>query len=103
MNVEQLLPIGSVVKLKNSSKELVIMGTMQLKRMKDGTGRAYDYLGVPYPEGYMGQDTGFLFDRDAVEQVVFTGYTSEGRTRFLRAIQQLLDETEKTIQENYTT
>ena len=48
MNIENLLPIGSVVLLKGGVKRLMIYGVRQTDK-KDNT--EYDYIGVLYPEG----------------------------------------------------
>ena len=37
------------------------MGFMPVKHLADGSDAIYDYLGVPYPEGFMQQDSGLLF------------------------------------------
>ena len=63
-----LLPIGSVVLLKDATKKLMIIGIMQVKESENKT---YDYLAVPYPEGYLGQDTNFLFDHEDINDIIF--------------------------------
>ena len=47
--MKNLLPIGSVVLLKDATKKLVIIGILQVNPSEN---KIYDYLGVPYPEGY---------------------------------------------------
>lgn len=69
MKIENLLPIGSVVRLTDAKKKVVIMGIMPVKHMPDGEDIIYDYLGVPYPEGYMTQETGLLFNHDKIERL----------------------------------
>lgn len=48
--MKNLLPIGSVVLLKDATKKLVIIGILQVNPSEN---KIYDYLGVPYPEGYV--------------------------------------------------
>jgi len=79
-NVKDLLPIGSVVLLKNAEKRLMIFG---IRQTEGESGREYDYIGVLYPEGNMGEKVRFLFDHDDIAEVVFVGYDDEERTGFL--------------------
>ena len=51
--MKNLLPIGSVVLLKDATKKLVIIGILQVNPSEN---KIYDYLGVPYPEGYVSSD-----------------------------------------------
>ena len=67
----QLLPVGSVVSLENAEKKLVIIGA-GVKRENDE--KLYDYIGVPFPEGYVDSDTMFLFMAKDIEKVHFMGY-----------------------------
>ena len=46
--MKELLPIGSVVTLQGTAKKVMIIGILQ---MQQESGKLYDYLGVPYPEG----------------------------------------------------
>ena len=67
----QLLPIGSVITLKGATKKLLIAG-ITVQREEDD--KIYDYIGVPYPEGYIDSETMFLFFHKDIEQVNFIGY-----------------------------
>ena len=49
MNIKELLPIGSIVRLQNGQKRLMITGVLQSK--EDELDKQYDYLGILYPEG----------------------------------------------------
>ena len=72
--IKDLLPVGSVIKLKGEDKRLMIFGILQ-KLSDDDT--IYDYVGVPYPEGFIGTDFQFVFNSSDIEEVVFTGFESE--------------------------
>ena len=52
--MEGLLPIGTVVLLKNSEKRLMIAGVCQKEVGEKET--IWDYAGCLYPEGYLGAD-----------------------------------------------
>ncbi|WP_337669660.1 DUF4176 domain-containing protein [Ruminococcus bicirculans (ex Wegman et al. 2014)] len=66
-----LLPIGTVVLLKESTKRLMIIGVLQ-KQLDNG--RMWDYVGVLYPEGFVGSDQTYLFDNDMIDKIFALGY-----------------------------
>lgn len=67
--MKTILPIGTVVQLQEAEKSLMIIGSLQAT--EDGT--EYDYIGVPFPEGFIDEDTFFLFNSDDIEKVHFVG------------------------------
>lgn len=88
MNFTELLPIGSVVLLKDAKKRLMIYGVGQT----DDTNHVnYDYIGVMYPEGNMGEGTQFLFNHSNIDKVFFRGYEDEEREKFVDALQSFYD------------
>lgn len=82
-NVKELLPIGSVIRLKGAKKYLMIFGVCQTdsKYKKD-----YDYIGCIWPEGSIGDKTQVLFDHVNVEEVAFTGMDNEVRQEFIERL-----------------
>lgn len=78
--IRELLPIGSVVLLEGAIKKVMIYGVMQTD---SETEVEYDYLGVIYPEGSMGDGSSFFFNHDQIDQVFFTGYDDEERETFI--------------------
>lgn len=81
MNVKNLLPIGSIVLLKGGEKRLMISGILQ----RDA-GKNYDYIGLPYPEGYIGRKFQYLFNAEDIQEIIFLGYEDPERTAFLERI-----------------
>jgi len=71
---QQLLPLGSVVLLKGGRKKLLIFGRLQISNDDQ---KLWDYVGCLYPEGNLGPEYCFLFNRPDVEKVVHTGYSDE--------------------------
>lgn len=84
--MKHLLPIGSVVLLKDATKKLVIIGILQVNPQEN---KVYDYLGVPYPEGYIGADNNFLFNHDDVNDIIFSGYVNPEREIFINTMELL--------------
>ena len=86
-----LLPIGSVVLLKDSTKRVMIMGVLQ-KQIKEGQAVIWDYCGVLFPEGYMGPDKTFLFNAEQIDQVFALGYQDGEQLNFKEKIDAVYDE-----------
>lgn len=78
--VKQLLPIGSVVRLSGAKKDLMICGICQTQR---DNGKEFDYIGVLWPEGSLGNKTNVLFDHGDIENIAFTGYDGPERQAFI--------------------
>ena len=88
MNANEFLPIGSVVLLKEGAKRIMIFGILQ-ENLEDAT-EAYDYIGVPYPEGNMGDDYQYLFHHADIVQVFCRGYEDEERATFVQNLDNYL-------------
>ncbi len=88
MNIENLLPIGSVVLLKDGVKRLMIYGVRQTDKKSQ---KEYDYIGVLYPEGNIGDDYQYLFDHGDIQKVYFRGFEDDERTRFLKRLKDYYD------------
>lgn len=88
---EGLLPIGTVVLLKNSQKRVMIIGVVQ-KQLKDGEPVIWDYSACLYPEGYMGPDKTFLFNHDQIERVFAVGYQDQEQFAFKEKVDQVRKE-----------
>lgn len=88
MKFSELLPIGTVVLLKDAKKRLMIYGVGQT----DMTNKVdYDYIGVMYPEGSMGEGTQYLFNHSDIEEIYFRGYEDQERAEFVEKIQSVYD------------
>lgn len=80
MEIRGLLPIGSVVLLKNGKKKVMVYG---IKQTDQSSGIEYDYISVLYPEGNLGEGTHFLFNHEDIDEVFFRGCEDEERERFI--------------------
>lgn len=88
-NVKELLPIGSIVTLQEATKKTMIYG---IKQINNATGVEYDYIGVVYPEGNMGDGTQFFFNHDAISTIEFRGYEDEEREVFIERLYDFYDQ-----------
>ena len=76
---KDMLTIGSVVMLKGGNKRIMIIGRIQTK---EGEDKIYDYSACYYPQGMVGSDSTFFFDRDAIEKVYFRGFEDDEEISF---------------------
>lgn len=88
MKFSELLPIGTVVLLKDAQKKLMIFGVGQTNETDNID---YDYIGVMYPEGNMGERTQFLFNHGDIDKIYYRGYEDEEREEFINRIQEIYD------------
>ena len=91
MEIKNLLPVGSVVLLKDSDKRLMIYGILQQEGNEE---KIYDYIGVPYPEGFIDIETCFLFDEELIDQILFLGYIDSEFQIFKSKLGELLEKSD---------
>lgn len=82
-----LLPVGTVVLLKESTKRVMIVGVCQ-QGVSDK--KIYDYAGVVFPEGYISSDKLFLFNNDQIQQIFAVGYQDVEQLEFLKKVDQTM-------------
>ncbi|SFB82516.1 DUF4176 domain-containing protein [Butyrivibrio sp. YAB3001] len=87
-NINDLLPIGSVVLLKEGTKKAMVFGVKQVDKASE---TEFDYIGVVYPEGNLGDGSQFFFNHDAIEEVFFRGYEDDERKVFVEKIKEYYD------------
>ena len=86
---EQLLSIGSVVTLEGAEKKLMVMGVFPT----DGdSGKMYDYIGVPYPEGFLDAETMFLFMHKDIQTIEFIGFINAEHQGYRHQLFKALEE-----------
>ena len=66
-----LLPCGSIVKLAGGERFVMICGRVVFA---EGGGHIYDYTGCLYPDGVASSDKMLLFDREAIDRILFIGF-----------------------------
>lgn len=93
-----VLPIGSVVLLKESTKKLMVMGFAQVAA--DDPSKVYDYVGCVFPEGFLGPDKTYLFNSDQIEKIYAVGYQDEEQMNFKTRIDEALGEIRRKEKEN---
>lgn len=86
--MKNLLPIGTVVTLKEGVKSLMIIGIMQT----DENEKVYDYIAVLYPEGFLNAETFFLFNNEDIVEVKFNGYIDAEYKEHIKLLDEYIQE-----------
>ncbi len=89
--IKELLPIGSIVLLRNAKKRIMIYG---IKQGNDKDEKEYDYIGVVYPEGNLSKEYQFLFNHEDIVKVFFRGYEDIERQEFIKRLVKYYGEEE---------
>ena len=84
---KEYLPIGSVVLLKGATKRIMINGFYA----KNESNEVFDYMGVLYPEGHIGEQFQYMFNHEDIAEIVFRGFEDEERTQFLSMLSDLYE------------
>ncbi len=91
---EKLLPIGSVVKLKNGQKRLMITGFLQMEQDEKGQKNIWDYSGCLYPEGMLTSEANYVFNHSQIEEVHFIGLVDEEEEEFKKKLKEAIEKLE---------
>ena len=89
MNASQLLPIGSVVLVKEAEKKLMIIGILQKAGEKQ-----YDYMGVLYPEGFLDEKHLFMFNHADIQEISYIGFIDAEYQYFRNELNAVLSKEE---------
>ena len=89
MKIKDLLPIGSIVLLEDGEKRLMINGIMQ--NDTGNTKKDYDYLGILYPEGHIGEGFQYLFNHEDIKEIIFRGFEDAERDEFIDKLSKLYE------------
>ena len=87
---KELLPIGTIVTLKGGVRKLMVTG-MKIS-LKDDPDRIFDYIGVLYPEGFLGDEGNILFNHEDINDIIYNGYNNPEREDFINYLEQSYSE-----------
>ncbi len=77
------LPYGTVVKLKFDDRYYMITGLQIEINDKENRKKYYcDYISIPLPQGYTGEDQMMLFNSENIEKIIFNGYMDKKISSF---------------------
>jgi len=88
---EKLLPLGTVVKLKNKERMVNIIGyfhnTYENKSLKIN-----EYTGIDYAKGFKKDSEILYFDENEIENIYFMGYINQGTKKILEILHEIYKE-----------
>ena len=89
---DRVLPIGTVVLLKNANKRLMIIGYQRKKAGDDE--KIYDYCGCLYPEGYTTPNDTAIFDHEQIDRVIAVGLQNAAQIELSEKLKKLIADRE---------
>lgn len=97
---DKFLPIGTVVMLKNGTKEVMITSYLVFPKgteIQDGKEvkpkkKMYDYGGCTFPEGIINSDISLVFNHSQISKIIHMGYQNDSQTRFSALLNDKCDE-----------
>lgn len=89
--MEKILPIGSVVRLKNGTQKIMIINRGALFN-HEGTIGYFDYSACIYPFGQTEQTVHF-FNEEDIEEIFFEGYSDESEECYCREYREKIART----------
>lgn len=69
---------------------IMITGKAPMIENKDSNLEYFDYQGLLYPVGNIGQDSCYCFNEEKIEKVVYYGYFSEEMSIYNKMIRELI-------------
>ncbi|WEG15246.1 DUF4176 domain-containing protein [Alkalihalophilus pseudofirmus] len=88
MNAKTFIPNGSIVLLNGGNKKLMIYGRKQLLLAEEKE-EMYDYLAVPYPEGYINPDYSYVFNEKDIAEIIHKGYSDQEEKEFQKVLNEV--------------
>lgn len=89
--MERLLPIGSIVRLKNGEQKLMIISRAALYN-NQGTLGYFEYSACLYPNGHTNQNA-FFFNEENIEEIIFEGFCDKDEENFAMAFEEQIEKT----------
>lgn len=87
--MKKLLPLGSVVKLKNGEQKIMIISRLPLYN-NEGTIGYFDYGACLYPNGQLDQQM-YFFNESDIDTVYFEGYVDEAEELFQKKYREEIE------------
>jgi hypothetical protein len=93
---ENYLPIGTICKINNIDKEIMIIGYVPIKNEKE----IFDYSGCLYPEGVLSPEGIIAFNNNDIKEILIQGADTPQYKKFNEFL-KTIDFSE--VSENLTT
>ncbi len=87
MDCFSFLPIGSVVRCKGGTVDVIIIARAVLAKGKNGEPVYYDYGALLYPYGLVNGNMAY-FQKEDIEEVLFVGYINDREEKVVQYLHQ---------------
>ena len=94
--MEYMLPIGTIVKIKNVTGYKMIIGFGQVKNNK-----LYDYVSCDYKTGTKSNNLTF-FNENEIQQIIYIGYQNEESIFFQKTFYMYINEIKEFFHDEYS-
>ncbi len=84
--MEKLLPVGSVLKLKENPLPIMVVGYYPISKGK----KFYRYLGINAAVGLGSDESAIMFNEDSITEIQFRGYSDEKSEQALKNLDELM-------------
>ncbi|MBR6770726.1 MAG: DUF4176 domain-containing protein [Lachnospiraceae bacterium] len=91
----KLLPIGTIVMLKDSEPKVMITGYCPIGESRPGY--VWDYSGLIFPRGYKDANQILQFDKEQIDYVVAMGYQDEEQFAFIRNLDEVIEDLKQAV------
>lgn len=85
--MEHIYPIGTIVQISEMKEKYMIIGYLQQTAESE---KIWDYVAVPFPQGFFGPDENVLFDEVQISEVISEGYRNEEQNNFMLQVKEFL-------------
>lgn len=86
MNITKILPIGTIVYLKEGTQKLMILNRGSVIE-EGGEQLLFDYSAAIYPVG-LNPEQVLYFNKEDIDRVVFEGYSDNEESRFVQLYEE---------------
>ena len=93
-----ILPIGSVVYLKEGNQKIMILNRGAVVE-QDDTQVYFDYTGALYPEG-LNPEQVYYFNREDIDEVIWEGHSDSDEKRYVELYEKWLTSINGIIKQN---
>ncbi|WP_424554762.1 DUF4176 domain-containing protein [Streptococcus agalactiae] len=88
----KILPLGSVVTLKNGDGSQLLIVTRAAIIKEDGVEVYFDYGSVLIPQGMVSPENVYFFNSENIEEIIFIGFENEAEKEFQVNYENMIDQ-----------
>ena len=97
MKIKNILPIGTVIQLKEIDVRVMICG--YCSEQEAYPNYVWDYAGFLFPIGYTDRKKLISFDADQIQQIITYGYQDTEQMQYMEELAEIMETIEKGTKE----